>query len=1082
MNTAIAATAKWQISTRADGEVLTAEAGAEALRFAVAGFPDRFTPEEITGWLHDLVSVSRETAVADVGVRRIPTLLHHALTGLLFSHAELWETDGVTRPCSVAFVAQDREVGFGWVGEALVEVWVDDSPLEAPFTRVRDDEGREALGVGIDPARRIRLRLTWSALPGAVGAPSATFEATWPGAHPLEESAAGAGATLAEPPVPVARSAEPASTPSSRAVEITDDTPIPFGVTEDEPAEGLETIEAEQAEPEFAQAQPASAPAPFGLAEEPHRRRGWLSRLTAWMRPRARGHAEPPQREEAVVPFPVPSARRPRRSERVAPEPVAAAPEPVVVSPAPEPAAAPPEPVSAWLEPSAVSPEPAMGLPEPAAAWPEPAAAWPEPVEESVSARAEAETPPEPDELFPVTPAPPALAIPEPVGDPHVRVLAAPGEAGFRPRPELRTPVPVTDPTATPPALRTPSSGETPSEEPPVMRIPRLPTTPSRPASTTPSAPQGPPRLEPPPPPAAAAPARAAGPPAAPQAQAPAAPRETAGPPRPGSIAPPPVEEAPRGAAPQAPAERTPSAEELALAAALSALAEETEAAARPDPARKPDEPKPLGAANAMRAALAAARASAEATPRAPRAAAGAGAVQERRTESPEPGAARAAALRDADDFARSGAGDFERIPGAPSGTVEPIAAPAAPVERVPLRPEWPSEEELRPATPLWKKPWAWIAVVVALFGGGWLMGALQQDRGAARGPNPVTAIARGLGIGGARFDVMVTSRPPGAWIAVDGKDLVRRTPASIDLPPGEHQITLSFSELGGATFTVKGVRGDRVALDAPLWGSLEVYAADGAPPVTVLFDGRELGYAPVTVDSVLPGAHELRFSGPGSPAWGQTVEVRVAERTQVVARPMTSPATGVLEVRANLTDEEGSRDVSGAAVWVDGESRGTTPLSLELPRGPHSVRVAYRDRSAPVQVIDLPGGNQRFATFEFGLGDARPQLVALEAPPRVAAEQPGVMSAGLEGVLPSEVREMWLHVRTPEGAWRRYQMAMLKSPTGGVIGVAVFPAQLFERGERARWYASALVTTGDEYFTEMAQVEITGPPKPAAR
>jgi hypothetical protein len=403
------------------------------------------------------------------------------------------------------------------------------------------------------------------------------------------------------------------------------------------------------------------------------------------------------------------------------------------------------------------------------------------------------------------------------------------------------------------------------------------------------------------------------------------------------------------------------------------------------------------------------------------------------------------------------------------------LAPPAGGPDRLVLVPEWPGEREMRPSAPLWKRPWAWGVLVAALFLGGWIVGGMQDDRAHVTGSGPLARIARGLGLGGARFDVLVNSQPPGAWIAVDGKDLARHTPASIDLPAGQHTVSLSLSDLGSASFPVRGQRGDRVTLDAPLWGSLDITAASGSPPVSVIVDGLDQGYAPVHVDQVQPGAHDLRFSGPGMPAWGQPVEVRIGQKAQVIARPMSAPAMGVLEVRSSITDDGGKRELSGAAVSVDGAPRGATPLTLELPRGPHSVRVTWRGQDAPVQVIDLPGGNQRYADFELGVGVGAPRLVALDAPVRMESRRTGVLSVGLDGVATTDVREMWLHVRTPEGAWRRYQMALMRS-SNGMVGVAVFPTELFEGGTRARWYTSATITTGDEYFTEIAETEIVAP------
>jgi hypothetical protein len=373
---------------------------------------------------------------------------------------------------------------------------------------------------------------------------------------------------------------------------------------------------------------------------------------------------------------------------------------------------------------------------------------------------------------------------------------------------------------------------------------------------------------------------------------------------------------------------------------------------------------------------------------------------------------------------------------------------------------------EFTETPPVWKRPWLWIALVAALFVGGFAIGVLQSPESGG-----FAGALRTLGLGGARFQLVVQSRPPGAWIAVDGKDLTRRTPATIDLPPGEHEVTLSFVDHGAASFTVRGERGDREQLDAPLWGSLAIYAADATMPVQVSVDGEPRGFAPVSVDSLMPGTHEVRFSGPGMPSWGQTVEIRVRETAEIVARSMTSPATGLLEVRARATGSRGGGDVEGAQVWVDGALQGKTPLSLELPRGPHSIRVAFQGETAPIQIIDLPGGNQRFATFEFGLDLERPSFAPVALPARIPLEQPTVVSAVLRGLEPGELREMWLHVRNGDGTWRRTAMTMLKA-SEGVVGVGVFPITAFDAKGRSSWYVSAVTTVGDEYYTEISSVE----------
>jgi hypothetical protein len=979
MNVAVAKSPQWSVSARRRGEVLTAGTTGGGLELLVLSTPGSFTVPEFEGWLRDLLGVTRETASGDQGPRPIPALLHHALTGLLFSHAELWERAGAQPPCSLAFVVAGGRVAFGWVGDARVGVWVNDQPVENGWVKVRDDEGREAFAIALDWSPPVRVRLVWSAPNAGEDGPGATVDAEWPGLDLHAPPATPAPAATLES-VPAEAGAEVGADAAALEVETTREwNSAAERAPSFERGESIEHVPSfERAEPvervpSFERSEPVEPVESFEPAAEPvapvenleefaHAESG-LGQAIHQAIESARQDAENEKPYELVVEAPRSAAVEPTAGEAETLERPRRRPGRLGRMMA--------RISSLWT-----------GEPKRASQPPEPVM----PPTEALASQPEAE--PAPDLASEPTLAPEPVAAPRPRARslhilPSIADAAAPAEGDTVP----------THASLAPPVLRVVPRVPAPSKSEPEAE-PRF----AR-ASLSPSAP-------------APAPVREPRPTSLDQRIASLAREDMASPPRPSLATPPEPEAQARPVTLWTP----PAAGQVADTA--------------PVPELRPVEPV--------------------------------------ETSSVSPAGA--------------------EPPVGPQHTSEPDTMSEEPPvprnvsrHRSPLRPQWPTASEMERPTPLWKRPWVWAAVLVALFFGGWMVGGIQNDRDTGGANDGLHRTMRLLGLAGARFDVTISSRPPGAWISVDGKDLVRRTPASIDLPPGEHLVSLSMSDLGSASFKVRGQRGDRVALDAPLWGSITVAESDAALPVSVAFDGTALGFAPVTVDSVMPGAHELRFSGPGMVPWGQTVEVRVQQAAQVLARPMTSPATGVLVVQGHFVDEEGSRPLTGAEAYVDGVLRGRTPLTLELPRGPHSVRVSKAGENSPVQVIDLPGGNQRFASFELGLGIESPRLVSIGIGDRVVQDRPTMASAMLEGVSVADVREMWLHVRTPEGPWRRYPMDLLKSSTGAV-GVSVFPNTMFDETGRAPYYMSALTSTGDEYYTEIVTAQLVGPGRPSAR
>jgi len=1022
----------WTVSTRQDGEVLAVWAGGGDLQLGVFATREGFSQSELDGWLKDLVSVARESARGDLTLREIPALLHHALTGLLFSHAELWERAGGTY-FSAALVSIEGLVGIGWVGEADLRVHLNGLPQEVDWLLIRDSEAREARAATFEASEPLRLWISWN--PGMDEESGVAVDAAW--------------------------TPETAPAASQPILELTADDLAPAADPDleeeaDESARDEEDVEPQASRlsddfvpgPEFT---PPRNPSPSPIREAFDLDRYGLG----------------PFEDASEVAPEAPSEHEVGEVERELEPPAEDAPQELEEAPQEEEEHAPTtaeEPAIAAAEPEATSTEPEHEVP----AEPEPELA------SEVPAPAEAQAPDM--EIN----GPEVEAKPIRQGGMWDRVASLWQKKGKR-APDLELPqveaTPPQEPAAEHAKEAAPPAAEHAKEDAPAAATPA----PERPAAEAPVAEA--PKPDPAPEPAAEKPVRnewaATQLPSSKLKGLKPAPAEAD--PRPARLvsktskpAAPPEEkddEAKPAALPEerlGPLART-SPARPSLSSAPAAPSEEV-APAPPEPTPPVKRAPTAEAAPSSPPAVAPALPTAETAPSAPPAVAPAA------PSAPKPdepmsivpvGEPTAEPKREPRAATQKGEADAPATPPAKARATGQAGA------RAPIRAQWPSEDEMVSPAARIASAVVGVSLVAVMFAIGWLVGGHVPDRsGSKPAGGSWLQMLENLPFMSGHYHVAITSDPDGASIAVDGKDFGKRTPATIDLSPGAHQVTLSYPDLGSATFGVRGLRDQSVPLYEPLWGRLGVEQDNPDVPVSVTVDGRDLGFAPVTMDSVPPGAHEVRFSGPGMTPWAQTVAVKVRESARIVAHPMVSPATGVLSIRASLNDERGSAPLAGGEVWLDAELVGRTPLTLELPRGPHSVKVVYGQEAAPVQVIDLPGGNQRFAQFQLGTGAPDVRLVPVSVATRVLADQPALVSAGIDGVGLSDVREMWLHVRGPDDNWRRYALNVMKTPAG-IVGVTTFPLGVFDENGLTKYYLSALLITGDEYFTEITSAQL---------
>ena len=214
---------------------------------------------------------------------------------------------------------------------------------------------------------------------------------------------------------------------------------------------------------------------------------------------------------------------------------------------------------------------------------------------------------------------------------------------------------------------------------------------------------------------------------------------------------------------------------------------------------------------------------------------------------------------------------------------------------------------------------------------------------------------------------VTVETTPAAAVrVSVDGAERGTTPLPALEVAAGEHEVQLRAEGYKTATLRLKVAGGgEEQTLRAALVPDRAPVSFSSEPAgAAVRVDGAEIGHTPLTAD-LSSGSRAVAVALAGHRPAGRTIEV-VAERPLTVPLFRLDPLPGRLRLAS---------DPAGAAVRVDGEFRGETPLEIDVaPRRAHAVR------------LTKAGHDAAEASVELGLGEER--ALSLVLPPRLGEVQ----------------------------------------------------------------------------------------------
>jgi len=268
----------------------------------------------------------------------------------------------------------------------------------------------------------------------------------------------------------------------------------------------------------------------------------------------------------------------------------------------------------------------------------------------------------------------------------------------------------------------------------------------------------------------------------------------------------------------------------------------------------------------------------------------------------------------------------------------------------------------------VWRHPRAAVAIAAGLAAMAGAVGGFVAGRstgagatGASVGAAAAAAIARDATL------LVVSTRPAGASVELDGAPVAEKTPVVLSVAPGRHVVRVAAGGRAPVEQVATVEAGARELLDVALPPASRTVRVESVPGAAQLFvDGRLMqGQTPLDVPLTEDDFHELRFEKAGF----------------VTARRAIAPDDRAATVVVQLEPDQQQRATvwidadRSAAVFVDGAATGlTTPtMGIRMRPGRHLIELRDdRGRRGATAEVTLARGETRHLRLDFAARGGR--------------------------------------------------------------------------------------------------------------